>query len=94
VPVGITTPGQPNIASTQWRTMSDQRNRVYYFESAFSPYLFWIDFKNVDFSAGTSVRKLGLTDDSVLLIDGKFVSGDVSQHFKPAQPFNFASVVH
>ena len=43
VPVGITTPGQPNIASTQWRTMADQRNKLYFFESAFSPYLFWVD---------------------------------------------------
>ncbi len=32
VPLGITTPGQPNISSTLWRTVSDQRDRIYYFE--------------------------------------------------------------
>jgi len=89
VPVGITTPGKPNIASTQWRTMSDQRHKVYFFESAFSPYLFWVDLNKTDFSAGSPVRKLGLSDQSVLFVDGKFVSGEVSEHFKPATPFMF-----
>jgi choloylglycine hydrolase len=89
VPVGITTPGQPNIASTQWRTMSDQRNKVYFFESAFSPYLFWVDLNKTDFSAGAPVRKLSLTEQSALLVDGKFASGEVSEHFKPAKPFTF-----
>jgi choloylglycine hydrolase len=77
VPVGITTPGQPNIASTQWRTMADQKEYVYYFESAFSPYLFWIDLKKLDFSEATPVKKLTLTDKSALLVDGKFISGEV-----------------
>ena len=89
VPVGITTPGQPNIAATQWRTMSDQQNRSYYFESAFSPYLFWVDLKTLDVAAGSPVRKLNLTENSALIVDGKFVSGEVSQHFQSAQPFKF-----
>ena len=33
VPLGITTPDQPNISSTRWRTVADQKNKVYYFES-------------------------------------------------------------
>ena len=89
VPVGITTPGQPNIASTQWRTMADQRNELYFFESAFSPYLFWVDLNKTDFSAGSGARKLNLTDQSVLVVDGKFVSGEVSDYFKLAAPFMF-----
>ena len=83
VPVGITTPGQPNIAATQWRTMSDQKNMVYYFESAFSPYLFWVELKNLNFVAGSPVRKLSLTENSALLVDGKFVDlQDTIQSFK------------
>lgn len=89
VPVGITTPGKPNIAATQWRTMADHRNRVYFFESAFSPYLFWVDLNKLDLSAGAPVLKLSLTDQSVALVDGKFVSGEVSEHFQPAKPFSF-----
>ena len=89
VPVGITTPGQPNIASTQWRTMADHRTKVYFFESAFSPYLLWVNLHETDFSAGAPVRKLSLTDQSVALVDGMFVSGEVSEHFQPAKPFLF-----
>lgn len=90
VPVGITTPGQPNIAATQWRTMIDHKNLVYYFESAYAPYLMSVDLKSVDFAEGTPTRKLTLTEQSALLVDGKFVSGEVSQYFQPAEPFKFA----
>lgn len=89
VPVGITTPGQPNIAATQWRSMSDHKNNVYYFESAFSPYLFWLDLKKLDLRPGSPVKKISLTENSALIVDGKFVSGEASQYLKPAQPFKF-----
>ena len=45
VPLGISTPDQPNISSTLWRTDSDQENRVYYFESTSTPNTFWVDLK-------------------------------------------------
>lgn len=93
VPVGITTPGQPNIAATQWRTMSDQKNMVYYFESAFAPYLLSVDLKTVNLAEGSPVQKIALTEKSVLMADGKFVSGEVSSYFKPEQAFKFAGTV-
>ena len=37
VPFGITTPNQPNISSTRWRTVSDQKRLLYFFESALTP---------------------------------------------------------
>jgi choloylglycine hydrolase len=74
--------------------MSDQKSLVYYFESAFSPYLFWVELKNLDFGAGSPVRKLSLTENSALLVGGKFVSGEVTRHFKTASPFAFAGVKH
>jgi len=89
VPVGISTPGQPNIAATQWRTMSDHKNKVYYFESAYSPYLLAVNLTKLDFSEGAPTRKLSLTEKSALLVDGNFMSGEVSRHFVPAQPFRF-----
>ena len=92
VPVGITTPGQPNIAATQWRTMADQKNLVYYFESAFSPYLFSFELKNLDFTAGSPVRKIALTENSQLLVDGRFVSGEATRYLQTATPFAFAGV--
>jgi choloylglycine hydrolase len=39
-PLGISTPGKPNIASTIWRTVHDQKERVLYFDSATSPTVF------------------------------------------------------
>lgn len=89
VPLGITTPGQPNVASTQWRSMADHKNMLYVFESPASPYLIWVDLKKTDFSAGTPVRKLSLNDESVPIADGKLLSGEVSAHFRPASPFAF-----
>ena len=32
VPLGISTPDQPNIASTRWRTVADQKNKVYFLQ--------------------------------------------------------------
>ena len=37
VPFGITTPDKPHISSTRWRSVSDQKNKIYYFESVMTP---------------------------------------------------------
>jgi choloylglycine hydrolase len=70
--------------------MADHKNMVYYFESAYAPYLLSVDLKSVDFAEGSPTRKLTLTEQSALLVDGAFVSGEVSQYFQPAQPFGFS----
>lgn len=57
VPLGISTPAQPNISSTRWRTVADQKNKVYFFESTMTPNVFWINMKDLDFSEGASVKK-------------------------------------
>ncbi len=82
VPLGISVPEQPNIASTRWRTVSDQKNKVYYFESTLSPDIFWVDLKDVDFTSGTSVRKLALTN-------GEIYAGNTVSKFKDSKPFTF-----
>lgn len=82
VPLGITTPDQPNISSTIWRTVSDQKNLVYYFDSATRPNTFWVDFKNVDFKPGAAVKRL-------TIMNGEVYSGEVSGDFKPHEPFKF-----
>ncbi|MCC7005242.1 MAG: linear amide C-N hydrolase [Ottowia sp.] len=82
VPLGITTPGQPNISSTRWRTVSDQKNKVYYFESVLSPTIFWVPFADLDFSQGAGVKKLSVGN-------GELYSGNVAASFVPATPFPF-----
>jgi len=80
VPLGITTPGQPNIASTIWRTVSDSQNLLYFYDSATVPNAFWVDLGKMDFNPEAGTKRL-------LLTDGKFYSGETSKHFEPAQPF-------
>jgi len=82
VPFGITTPAQPNISSTRWRTVSNHKNKIYFFESALSPNTFWVDFKKIDFSEKAAVKKLNLTG-------GEIYAGDAVNHFQEAKPFKF-----
>ncbi len=85
VPYGITTPDQPNISSTRWRTVSDQKRLMYYFESARTPNVFWVDLRKLDFSAETGkVKKLNLGPDQT-----KIYSGEVSGQFVETKPFRF-----
>ncbi len=82
VPLGISTPGQPNISSTIWRTVSDHKNRRYYFESARSPNVFWVDLADMDLTEGKPVKKLTLTG-------GAIFAGDTAAQFQVAKPFAF-----
>ncbi len=82
VPLGISTPDEPNISSTRWRTVADQKNRVYYYESVLYPFLIWVDFDELDFSAGAPVRMI---DPAA----GKRYAGDTTSEFVPAAPFIF-----
>lgn len=80
VPLGITTPDQPEISSTQWRSLADQNEMVYYFEQTLSPAIVWIDLKKADLSHGAPVKKLNLSTDKVY-------EGDVTHEFKTSKPF-------
>ena len=62
VPIGITTPNEPNISTTRWRTIADQKNKVYFYDSVFNENIFWIELKNIDFSKDQPIKKLTLTD--------------------------------
>ena len=85
VPLGITTPGEPNIASTLWRTVADQKNRVYFFDSSTSPNAFWVPLADLDFSPGAPVKKLALAGGAVF-------SGNAAGDFVESQPFTFMHV--
>lgn len=82
VPLGITTPGEPNIASTLWRTVADQKDRVYFFDSATTPNAFWVPLNDLDLSEGAAPKKLPIAG-------GKYYSGNASAHFVEATPFKW-----
>lgn len=88
VPFGITTPNEPNISSTRWRTVADQKRLLYFFESAVTPNTFWVDLKRIDFSAGTGrVRMLDLGPNQ-----SNVHAGDTTDAFVDAKPFRFLGV--
>ena len=87
VPLGISTPDEPNISSTRWRTVVDHKRGLYFFESAMTPNTFWVDVSSIDLSEGSTVRKLELGPD-----ESTVYSGDSTDQFKPAEPFTFAGL--
>lgn len=82
VPFGINTPDKPYISSTRWRTVSDQKNKVYYFDSTLTPNLFWLDLKKIDFSPKAGIKKLSLTN-------GEIYAGDAVKDLKDSKSFTF-----
>lgn len=85
VPFGITTPDQPNISSTRWRTVSDHKRKLYFFESALTPNVFWVDLTKLDFSEETgAVKKLDLGPDQT-----NIYSGMANDRFEESEPFKF-----
>lgn len=88
VPLGITTENEPNISSTRWRTVADQKHLLYFFESATTPNVFWVDLKRLDFTETSGVVK------SLALGEHQNVTycGEVSDRFIPADPFEFLEV--
>lgn len=83
VPFGISSETEPNISSTRWRTVADQKNLVYYFDNVLNPNVVWVEFNKIDFSEKGKVRKLSLDNN-------ENYSGESSMNFKNASPFKFA----
>lgn len=85
VPFSMQTDGQPNISTTLWRTVADQKNLVYYFESSFGLNLLWIDLKKLDLNETGKVLKLNLVG------KGR-ITGSAEVNLVPSEPFRFAGV--
>jgi penicillin V acylase-like amidase (Ntn superfamily) len=82
VPLGISTPGQPNLSSTIWRTVADQKNLIYYFDSATRPDTFWVSLGKLNLKPGAPVLKLTIDD-------GQVFSGETASDFVPTPSFKF-----
>lgn len=82
VPIGVTSYKGPNISATRWRTVADQKNKVYYFENTLNPNVVWVDFKNLNFSENSPIKKLKLDENEIY-------AGETSMNFAPSSPFKF-----
>ncbi|QCW02068.1 linear amide C-N hydrolase [Natrinema pallidum] len=87
VPYGIGTPDEPHISATRWRTVADHRDRRYYFESALSPNVFWLDLDGIDFAAAAGSRSLSLGENQTNVF-----AGDVAAELVETEPFEFLGV--
>lgn len=85
VPYGISTPDSPDIATTQWRTVSDSQQLTYFFESSLTPNTFWVKLKDVNLTAGAPALKLSIAN-------GETYNGNTAGEFKPSTPFTFLGV--
>jgi choloylglycine hydrolase len=85
VPFGISTPDEPNISSTRWRTVADQKRKLYFFESALTPNVFWVDLNAFDLDAETGrVLRLELGPGQ-----RNTYAGRANDSFVEAEPFTF-----
>lgn len=81
-PLGIKTIETPNVSATLWRSVADQKNKVYFFDSATSPNSFWVPLADLDLRAGAPVKKLTIAG-------GRVYSGNAAAQFAVAPPFAF-----
>ncbi len=82
VPLGFSAPGHPNNSSTRWRSISDQKNRIYYFETTLAPAILWVPLDEADLRPGAPARKLTLTG-------GEEYAGNALGQFRKTTPFPF-----
>ena len=85
VPFGISSESEPNISSTRWRSVADQKNLVYYFETVKTPNTFWVDLKEIDFSENGGTKRLSVSKN-------ENYAGETSKQFASAKPFTFVGI--
>lgn len=80
VPMGYEIPDQPNLSSTQWRSISDINRLRYYFKFADSESLFYVDLSKLLLTPGSPVLKLDTTDHADF-------DGCMNSRLKVSEPF-------
>ncbi len=85
VPLGISSEAEPNISSTRWRSVSDHKNLVYYFETTKTPNTFWVDLKKIDFGKNAKTKRLSVSKNETY-------AGETSQLFSDTKPFTFVGI--
>lgn len=83
VPFGLGDPDKPNVASTIFRTVQDLTGERYYFESTYAPNVVWVNYGQIDFSAGGPEMELKVEK---MIFE---LNGDVTGLFHPAEPLVF-----
>lgn len=80
VPVGISVPENPEMSSTRWRAVSDQRDLVYYFKPTIDPSVMWVDLHDYDLRPGSPIWKLDM-------MNGQVYGGNVRRDMRQSNGF-------
>lgn len=81
VPVGISTPDQPEISSTRWRTVADQKKLIYYYGTTLNPSIMWVDLNDFLLTPGSPIMKLDIMNAK------KMYGGNVKKDMHRSQGF-------
>ncbi|MCH5331674.1 MAG: linear amide C-N hydrolase [Alistipes sp.] len=80
VPLGYELDGAPNLSSTQWKSVADSRNLLYYFTFTTQFGKFWIDLGSLNLKAGAPVLKLDTSKQTNMF-------GNVNSLLQRSNPF-------
>lgn len=81
VPYGYEIQGQPELSTTQWRSVSDLKRNRYYFKFADSLFPFYVDLAALQLNPGDPVLKLDTSNHTDF-------AGCVNKRLKKSAPFN------
>jgi len=80
VPYLYTVNGEPNVSSTQWVSLSNLRDRRYYFIPVINAGIWYVNLDKCSLSPGAPVMKLTVADCSDNV-------GEINRKLKKAEPF-------
>jgi penicillin V acylase-like amidase (Ntn superfamily) len=82
-----------NNSTTWYTTLASQSNPGYFYQSAYSPFMIWLELNEIDFSSCDVQEKQGLhlalDDNGAYTGDGRFMAGDIVNNLKPQTGFEF-----
>ena len=82
VPWGVGDAEHPNLSPTYWRSVADSTNKIYYFESALSPNIVWVNLKNINLGPGSGIRAVKVEENYSII-------GNIDNALAPAAPIAF-----
>jgi choloylglycine hydrolase len=82
VPWGVGDPEHPNLSPTYWRSVANSTNKIYYFESALSPNIVWVNLNNINLGPGSGIRAVKVEENYSII-------GNIDSALAPAKPIAF-----
>ncbi len=81
VPFTYMIEGEPNLSSTQWTSLANLRDKLYYFKPTTNYGIFYIDLHKCNLTSGAPVMKLDISKSRDYI-------GDATSHLQISKPFN------